>query len=290
MTKRRAEQALSDYLERLLQPDPDAPLRPLAEPEPEPVPAVLLPASRSRLQQLLDQVSDAPLQLPVVPASAPASVTVSPAPHRVEPVVAPVAIPVSTAPAEKNAPSAVSPAPAPEVLTVPVSAVAEAVAQAGSIRYTNDHYRKDLPASFPTLVFRIDDLKLALPLHLLGGIQRRDKPLTPLVGRADWFLGLMPHEPENLNVVDTGRYLLADKYRPELVDGYRYVIRIGDTAWGLACTDLCTTRNLSQDDVRWYDSNPRRPWLAGMIKEDRCALLNPEALVEALAQRGRRAA
>lgn len=268
MSKRRAEQALSDYLDRLLQPEPVANLRPHAEPEPEPAPASLLPAARSRLQQLLDQVSEPAPVVAFAPALTPA-----------------VAQTTVTAPVVAD-PAAAEPAPIPH----PVSAVAQAVAAAETALYSNSQYRSDLPASFPTLVFRIDELRLALPLHLLGGIQRRDKPLTPLVGRAEWFLGLMVHEPGNLNVVDTGRFVLGDKYRPELVDGYRYVIRIGDTAWGLACTDLCATRGLSQDDVRWYDSNPRRPWLAGIIKEDRCALLNARALVESLEQFGLQAA
>lgn len=272
MSAGRAEQALSDYLDRLLQPEATAAARPVAEPvlsEP-----ALLPVARSRLQQLLDQVSE----VSRAPEIAPALVG--------EPVPAPPAPAPVTAAVSAPAPAAVAVEPIPQALT----AVAAAVADAQAAFYSNSDYRRDLPASFPTLVFRVDELRLALPLHLLGGIQRRDKPLTPLVGRAEWFLGLMPHEPDNINVVDTGRYLLGDKYRPELVDGYRYVIRIGDTAWGLACTDLCATRGLNQDDVRWYDSNPRRPWLAGMIKEDRCALLNTQALVEALEQHGRRAA
>lgn len=265
MNQRRAERALSDYLERLLH-EPDADPRPHAEPEPaEPAPA-LLPAARNRLQYLLDQVSE---KTQTEPATA------------VSTAVAPVAEIRTT----KVVPAVV---PAAEPIPHPVSTVSQAVAAA--VLYSNSQYRSELPAQFPTLVFRIDELKLALPLHLLGGIMRRDKPLTPLVGRPDWFLGLMVHEPANINVVDTGLYILGDKYRPELVDSYRYVIRIGDTAWGLACTDLCATRGLNQDEVSWYDSNPRRPWLAGIIKDDRCALLNAQALVDSLAQFSRDAA
>ncbi|MFZ5843350.1 MAG: chemotaxis protein CheW [Pseudomonadota bacterium] len=275
MSSGRAEQALSEYLERLLQPEAPAATRPMAEPvvsEP-----ALLPVARTRLQQLLDQVSEVGRAPEIAPAPASQS---APVPTRAAPAPVTPATPVSV-----PEPAAVAIEPIPQTLTTVAAAVA-----AQTALYSNADYRRDLPASFPTLVFRVDELRLALPLHLLGGIQRRDKPLTPLVGRAEWFLGLMPHEPDNINVVDTGRYLLGDKYRPELVDGYRYVIRIGDTTWGLACTDLCATRGLSQDDVRWYDSNPRRPWLAGMIKEDRCALLNAQALVEAFQQHGRRAA
>ena len=276
MSQRRAEQALSEYLDRLLQPDTSAPARPLAEPALA-TPS-LLPVARDRLQQLLDQVSE----IGSTPVEA-STITPASAPTQVQTRI-PTAVSAPAPVVTQAAPAAIE--PIPQKLT----AVAEAVAETQAVRYSNADYRRDLPASFPTLVFRVDELRLALPLHLLGGIQRRDKPLTPLVGRADWFLGLMPHEPDNINVVDTGRYLLGEKYRPELVDGYRYVIRIGDTAWGLACTDLCATRGLSQDDVRWYDSNPRRPWLAGMIKEDRCALLNAHALVDVFEQHGRRAA
>lgn len=267
MSQRRAEQALADYLDRLLQPVVEADPRPHAEPVA--TAPTLLPAARHRLQSLLDQVAEKTI-----------------APVQIEPV-ADVSAPVTSAPViQADVIADSKPEPIPQALT----AVATAVAAASAERYSNARYRQDLPAEFPTLVFRIDELKLALPLHLLGGIQRRDKPLTPLVGRPDWFLGLMVHEPDNLNVVDTGRYILGDKYRPELVDGYRYVIRIGDTAWGLACTDLCATRGLSQHEVSWYDTNPRRPWLAGIIKDDRCALLNAPALIESLQQFSQHAA
>ena len=252
MSLHRAEQALSDYLERLL-----APVL-ASEPRPPAEPPALLPTSFHHLQHLLDQVSEPTQTDPVLLAD----------------------LNTASMPTDLTA----------DTVPVPVSAVASAVASVAMAVYTHQQYRDDLPARFPTLVFRVDQLKLALPLHLLGGIQRRDRPLTPLIGRAEWFLGLLAQTSGNLNVVDTGRYLLGDKYRAELVDGYQYVIRIGDSAWGLACTDLCATRSLSQDEVRWYDSNPHRPWLAGIIKEDRCAMLNSQALVNAFEEHGRHAA
>ncbi len=261
MSRPRGEQALLDYLDRLLQPQTTVPDRPHAEPEPAPVTPTVLPVNRVKLQQLLDQVS--------APVEAPAAVIAS-APAVAKLVTASVPAPVS---------------PAPET----TSSESEKTNTEAGVGYSNARYRNELPARFQALIFRIDELRIALPLYLLGGILKQTKAPTPIVGRPDWLLGLLPNEPANINVVDTGRYLLGNKYRAELVEGYKYVIRIGDSDWGLACTELCATQDIGDDDIRWYDSNPNRPWLAGMIKAERCALLNSRALVEALEQTGRAA-
>jgi purine-binding chemotaxis protein CheW len=39
---------------------------------------------------------------------------------------------------------------------------------------------------------------------------------------------------------------------------------------------------LSQDEVKWLDSSEKRPWLAGLVKEKMCALLDVSALIELL--------
>jgi len=45
---------------------------------------------------------------------------------------------------------------------------------------------------------------------------------------------------------------------------------------------LVDTVVLSQDEVKWLDPNSRRPWLAGLVKEKMCALLNVSALIQLL--------
>ncbi len=190
-----------------------------------------------------------------------------------------------------------SPVPAP--LEAPVKPVQKAVKstaktaanQESAERLANaiKHYRDELPARFQAIIFRVDELKLALPLHLLGGIQKREKTVTPLPGKPAWFMGLLQHEPDNIQVVNTGRYLLGKRYDKDMSD-YEFIVVIGDSQWGLACHELYTTIELTHDDIRWFAAAERRPWLAGMLREQMCALINSEALTLLLGQSLKKAA
>lgn len=57
---------------------------------------------------------------------------------------------------------------------------------------------------------------------------------------------------------------------------------LDNSSWGLACEKLVNTVTLNQDDVKWKEQSGRRPWLAGLIKERMCALLDVSALIEML--------
>lgn len=139
-------------------------------------------------------------------------------------------------------------------------------------------FRQGLPERFQSIVFRVGELRFALPLYLLGGIQMREKEVTVMPGKPRWFLGLLQHEPENIRVIDTARYLIGSRYKGDMAAEYRYIIIIGDSQWGLSCHELCSTVEIRRDDVRWFAGSERRPWLAGMLKNEMCALINSAAL------------
>jgi purine-binding chemotaxis protein CheW len=57
---------------------------------------------------------------------------------------------------------------------------------------------------------------------------------------------------------------------------------LGDSGWGLACEELVNTVTLQTDDVKWRDMDGKRPWLAGMVKEKMCAMLDVKQLIKML--------
>jgi purine-binding chemotaxis protein CheW len=96
----------------------------------------------------------------------------------------------------------------------------------------------------------------------------------------------MLYREQKINVVDTARWVMPEKYDHELAEklNYQYVIMLGNSHWGLACDTLVNTIALEQDDVKWRETEGKRPWLAGLIKQHMCALLDVDALIALLAK------
>lgn len=136
---------------------------------------------------------------------------------------------------------------------------------------------------FQTLFFTVAGLTLALPLTELGGIHKIHK-VGPLIGKPNWFKGVMLHREEKLNVVDTALWVMPEKYNDKLAESlnYQYLIMLDSSGWGLACESLVTTATLAPTDVRWREPNAKRPWLAGMVKDKMCALVNVKQLIKLL--------
>jgi purine-binding chemotaxis protein CheW len=212
-------------------------------------------AKKQQLNELLAPVS-APVKAPAVTKPA---------------VVAPVTAPVVKAP--------VAAPVTPVVEQTKVAAVAPAVQVAAPV--VKD-YRK---GRFQALFFTVAGLKVALPLKALGGIHKM-MPVKSLPGQPEWLQGVMLYREQKINVVDTARWVMPEKYDQGLAEklNYQYVIMLGNSHWGLACDTLVNTIALEQDDVKWRETEGKRPWLAGLIKEHMCALLDVDALIALLAK------
>ncbi|MBU1619127.1 MAG: chemotaxis protein CheW [Gammaproteobacteria bacterium] len=220
------------------------------------------PIQQAKKQQLNELL--APVSAPVVaPVKAP--VIAKPA------VVAPVTAPVVKAPV-------VAPV-APVVEQVKVAPVAPAVKAAAPV--VKD-YRK---GRFQALFFTVAGLKVALPLKALGGIHKM-MPISSLPGQPEWLKGVMLYREQKINVVDTALWVMPEKYDQGLAEklNYQYVIMLGNSHWGLACDTLVNTIALEQDEVKWRETEGKRPWLAGLIKQHMCALLDVDALIALLAK------
>lgn len=140
-------------------------------------------------------------------------------------------------------------------------------------------------SEFQALFFKVAGLTLAVPLTELGGIHQIDK-IGPLFGKPDWFMGVMLHREEKLNVVDSAKWVMPEKYSEKLAESlnYQYLIMLDESGWGLACESLVTTASLQPDEVKWREGNSKRPWLAGTVKDKMCALLDVEQIIQMLEQ------
>jgi len=136
---------------------------------------------------------------------------------------------------------------------------------------------------FQALFFNVGGLTIAVPLIELGGIHPIDKT-TPLMGKPDWFKGVMLYRDEKINVVDTALWVMPEKCDEKMKSSlnYQYVIMLSTSGWGLTAESLVDTVTLKQDEVKWLDTPSKRPWLAGLVKDKMCALLDVDSLIQLL--------
>lgn len=136
--------------------------------------------------------------------------------------------------------------------------------------------------AFQVLYFDVNSVTFAVPLDELGGIHQVAE-LSHLIGRPKWYLGLQSSRESQIDVVDTARWVMAEKLTNDAYkENYQYIVMLGDSSWGLASSKLLGTETLDPEKVRWRKTAGKRPWLAGMVKEKMCALIHVEALVAML--------
>jgi purine-binding chemotaxis protein CheW len=127
--------------------------------------------------------------------------------------------------------------------------------------------------SFQALFFSVAGLRIAVPLTELGGIHELGA-INNLPGKADWFKGIMLHRAQKIQLVDTARWVMPEKYTATLATelNYQYVIMLIDTI------------NLEPEQIKWREQEGKRPWMAGLIKEQKCVLVDVDELVNLLNQ------
>ncbi|SEK48072.1 purine-binding chemotaxis protein CheW [Colwellia chukchiensis] len=155
--------------------------------------------------------------------------------------------------------------------------------QGGFSQLKQRSYRQ---GDFQAMFFEVAGLMIAVPLIELGGIVSYQQA-TPLMGKPDWFKGVMLNRENKINVVDSARWVMPEKCDDKLLAqlNYQYVILLSDSLWGLSAENLVDTVTLKQDEVKWLDSASKRPWLAGLVKNRMCALLDVKSLI-ALLEKG----
>ena len=144
----------------------------------------------------------------------------------------------------------------------------------------------DIPEEpFQALFFEVYGLGLAVPLQELGGIHNLTE-VNSLIGKPDWYMGVMMNRDKKLNVVDAARWVMPEKCDKVMEESlnYKYLITLGESNWGLTAEKLVDTQLIHPDAVKWRTHSGKRPWLLGTIKEKMCALLHVGDLIAMLEQ------
>lgn len=135
---------------------------------------------------------------------------------------------------------------------------------------------------FECLIFTVAGLQLAVPLVLLGAIHRIEGNIRPVPGSPRWYMGIRAGTHQNLRVVDTAEWIMAGRVPPNARNNYQFIIRLDNSNWGLACDDVAQSFTLSPADVRWRTARSKRPWLAGTVIEQMCALVDVRTMADLL--------
>lgn len=203
------------------------------------------------------------------------------------------------APVEVETPAPVvappMPEPAPLVEPAPVEAPSPEAEAAQEVE--EEAYWQGIPewgqSEFQVLLFKLAGLNMAIPLVELDGILDWSDELTPMPGRAPWYLGLLSNRGKTTPIIDLAQLVIPGNIRQQQAEKEELtlgrVILIGDSRWGLASNAVSEVITLQPDQVRWRSSRTRRKWLAGTVIEHMCALLDAEGLVHLL-QSGRESA
>lgn len=136
---------------------------------------------------------------------------------------------------------------------------------------------------FAALLFEVDGMDMAAPLHELGGISLISGKLQPVMGQAPWFLGLLRWNGRNIRVIDTAQFLMPERVTDnQHVENYQSVIVLGDSLWALAVNQAAQSVRLRPEEVRWREGSSTRPWLAGTLLDRLCSMLDIAELTRML--------
>lgn len=135
------------------------------------------------------------------------------------------------------------------------------------------------------LLFKVAGLKMAIPLPLLGGVHNsQPQEVASLFAQAEWSLGLWRMDEQQLTIIDSAVLLMPERGKRLADEGYGFVIQLGRSPWALACQEICDTVTLVYDSIKWRSDHSKRPWLAGTVISEMCALIDVVQLTDLLQQ------
>ena len=149
--------------------------------------------------------------------------------------------------------------------------------EAAKSKYDPDNWENiHTEEEFQTLFFTVQGVRFAVPLIDLGNIIECGK-ITQIFGKPAWYMGMTDCRGDKINIVDTLLWV-----KPEIgesPDRYPYLISLSRSNWALGCDVLEGNRTLKRSQVKWRVNAGSRPWLAGIVKDQMCALFHVEALI-----------
>jgi purine-binding chemotaxis protein CheW len=138
---------------------------------------------------------------------------------------------------------------------------------------------------FECLIFCVSGLKLAVPLVSLGGIFKVENKPAKMVDAMPWSLCLLETEQGLLQILDTAQLIMPEKRRNLSDEGFSFSIRLGESSWALGCQEVNSALTVDPSQVSWRSNTGTRPWLAGTVKTQMCALIDVDGFIEWLSNK-----
>ncbi|WP_094752419.1 chemotaxis protein CheW [Psychromonas sp. CD1] len=99
-----------------------------------------------------------------------------------------------------------------------------------SINKDDNWQNLQVECEFQVLFFKFSGLHFAVPLIDIAGIHALDNPLNQLLGKPNWFYGVMTHQDKLYNLVDSAQWMNMEKSGKTL--NYSHYIILGNSGWG----------------------------------------------------------
>ncbi len=126
---------------------------------------------------------------------------------------------------------------------------------------------------FRVLLFRIGELRFAIPLILMCSVTRIPDRLTQVPAQPAWHRGVARYREESVVVADLGLLLGLRTACPDPA----YLLVIGDGREAIACDAVEEAVVVTADQVRWRRA-AGQPWLSGLLVDHMCGLLDAEVI------------
>ncbi len=144
-------------------------------------------------------------------------------------------------------------------------------------------------APFQALLFSANGIKMVVPLVQLHSIVELTTPIKAMPGNAVWFMGLWPWRGTHVKVIDICKFMAmkgAELKNTELKNSGenipKRIVLINDGSWGFVCDEVSEIFTLSPGQIKWRVDRTHHAWLAGMVVEHMCALLDVDGLASGL--------
>jgi len=135
-------------------------------------------------------------------------------------------------------------------------------------------------SKFENLLFKAAGLTMAVPLIKLNGVLVWDPDVvTRIPNSQSWFLGIMNHQKKKVKLINVSAFIVPEGKSQSNPQDLGHILLVGDGEWGLVCDSIVKVLALEAVEVKWRSARGRRPWLAGTVIQQMCALLDVDAFI-----------
>lgn len=133
------------------------------------------------------------------------------------------------------------------------------------------------------MVFRRGVLQLGIPVSSLSGTQALDGFIQPLPRAPQWVLGKAVENTPIMLLIDCQALVMPGKtpLDPLAIQG-NHLVSVMEGRMGLLADEVVGARKVNKNAVQWRQQPGSRPWLSGVVSDDRCIIIDPRHMMQML--------